>query len=91
MKLIQRAGELKVILGDLLAKSNVEKAANSPEKEQRDRAYTYMHQAVSKIRACGKSVFWKDPAHASRYASAYLRKQRRKYEKAAAAKAKAIA
>jgi hypothetical protein len=81
-KLIERAGELKFILGDLLAQTNVDKMEKSPEKIMRDRAFTYMDMAVDKIRKCGKSVFWKDPEHAAHYASAYLRKQRRKAEKA---------
>lgn len=84
-KLIERAGEMKFILGDLLAQSNVDKMEKSPEKLLRDRAFTYMDMAVDKIRKCGKSVFWKDPEHAAHYASAYLRKQRRKAEKAKSA------
>jgi hypothetical protein len=85
-KLVERAGELKVILGELLAKTNVEKMDKSPEKDLRDRAFTFMDMAVDKIRKCGKSVFWKDQDHAAYYASAYLRKQRRKAEKAKSTK-----
>ena len=55
------------------------------EKIMRYRAFTYMSIAVEKIRKCGKSVFWKDPEHAAYYASAYMRKQRRKAEKAKSA------
>jgi hypothetical protein len=84
-KLIERAGELKIILGDLLAQTNVDKMEKSPEKIMRDRAFTYMAMAVEKIRKCGKSVFWKDPEHAAYYASAYMRKQRRKAERAKSA------
>lgn len=80
-KLIDRAGELKIILGDLLATTNVEKMEKSPEKVVRDRAFTYLMEAVEKVRKCGKSVFWKDPDHAAFYASAYMRKQRRKSAK----------
>jgi hypothetical protein len=80
-KFVERAGELKFILGDLLAQTNVEKMEKSPEKIMRDRAFTYMDLAVDKIRKCGKSVFWKEPEHVAHYASAYLRKQRRKAEK----------
>jgi hypothetical protein len=80
-KLVLRAGELKTILLDLLAQTNVEKMEKSPEKQMRDRAFTYMAQAVEKIRKCGKSVFWKDAQHVAHYASAYLRKQRKKLEK----------
>ncbi len=77
-KLVERAGELKITLGDLLAKTNIGKGEKSPEKDMRDRAFTFMNTAVEKIRKCGKSVFWKDPEHAACYASAYMRKQRRK-------------
>jgi hypothetical protein len=81
MKKVERAGELATELGDLLAKTTVEKLVKSPEKTIRDRAFTYMNKSVEIIRACGKSVFWKDPQHAALYASAYLRKQRRKAER----------
>lgn len=79
--LVERAGQLKVILGDLLARTSVDKSERSIEKQMLNRAFTYMFQAVDKIRKCGKSVFWKDAAHSALYASAYQRKQRRKYEK----------
>jgi hypothetical protein len=77
---------LKSILGDLLAKVNFEKMEKSQEKDLRDRAFTYMQMAVEKIRKCGKSVFWKSPQHAAKYASDYARRQRRKSEKAKNAK-----
>lgn len=79
--LVERAGELKTILGDLLAKVNLEKMEKSPEKDLRDRAFTYMAMAVEKIRKCGRSVYWKNPQHAAKYASDYSRRQRRKSEK----------
>lgn len=79
--MIERAGELKTELAEMLAKVNVEKVEKSPEKEMRDRTYTYLDMAVSKIRSCGKSVFWRDQERVKHYASAYLRKMNRKYEK----------
>jgi hypothetical protein len=88
MQLIERCGELARELGSLLAKSTVEKLEHSPEKDILDRAFTYLDMAVSKIRACGQSVFWEDPKHAALYASAYQRKQRRKTEKKKKAAAK---
>ena len=80
--LIERAGELKTILGDLLAKVSADKLEKSPEKDIRDRVFTIMDTAVDKIRKCGRSVFWKDSSRASAYASAYMRKQRRKQQRA---------
>lgn len=81
MKLVARADALATELGDLLAKTSAAKMDSSPEKDVRDRAFTLLDMAVEKIRACGKSVFWKDAKHAAYYASAYLRKQRRKQDK----------
>lgn len=79
--LLKRCGELKITLGDLLAQTTAEKMERSPEKDMRDRAYTYLYIAMNKIRKAGKSVFFDDPEHASRYASAYLRSKRRRSER----------
>jgi hypothetical protein len=78
---IQRAGVLKTELAEMMAKVNVDKMEKSPEKELRDRTYTYLDMAVSKIRTCGRSVFWRDQDRVKHYASAYLRKMNRKYER----------
>jgi hypothetical protein len=87
---LERAGQLKIELAEMLAKINVEKMEKSPEKDMRDRTYTCLDMAVSKIRACGRSVFWKNQDRARHYASAYLRKMNRKYEKTKKAAGKTV-
>lgn len=64
-------------LGVLLAEVNGVRAINNkPGKEMRDRAFTYLKQAVDTIRESGQFVFWKDEIKARNYASAYLRENR---------------
>lgn len=66
-------------LGLLLAKVNGERSTNNkPTKDMRDRAFTYLKQAVDAIRATGQFVFWKDDEKAKHYASAYFRDSRSK-------------
>lgn len=74
---LDRAGELANSCGLVLARVNGVKADNSkPAKEMRDRAYTYMKEAVDAIREAGRFVFWKDEERAKHYASAYSRQIR---------------
>jgi len=40
----------------------------------RDKAYTYMKQAVDEIRECGKFVFWRNPDRLKGYMSDHWRK-----------------
>lgn len=79
--LVLRAGELKILLGDILAKVDVEKMEKSPEKQLRDRVFTWVDNAVSKIRKCGKTAFNENSSVASLFVSPYQRKLRQKYEK----------
>jgi hypothetical protein len=79
--LVQRAGELKILLGDMLAQVDVEKMEKSPEKLLRDRAFTWLNKAMVKVRKCGRSVFWKDEDIVIHFSSPYQRKIRQKYER----------
>lgn len=51
-------------------------SADREDKTNRDRAYTYLKEAVNKIRSVGRYVFRRDPARVRGYASEYLRKHR---------------
>ncbi|MBK6267335.1 hypothetical protein JKA74_19995 [Marivirga sp. S37H4] len=63
------ASELSV----LLAKANGERREDSSPKITRDKAYTYLKQAVDEIYEAGKYVFWKDEARKKGYKSNYRR------------------
>ncbi len=51
----------------------------------RDRAYTYLDDLVAELREAGRYAFRKDSAVAARFASAYLRRKRRRSRRAAVA------
>ncbi|WKK79207.2 hypothetical protein [Marivirga arenosa] len=57
----------------LLAKANGERKENSSPKITRDKAYSYLKQAVDEIYEAGKYVFWKDEARRKGYSSRYFR------------------
>ena len=61
--------------GDLLADAGVTREERTM-KDIRDRAYTYLKQAVDAIRDCGKYVFYTDPDKAAAYASDFSRRRR---------------
>lgn len=65
-------------LAVLLARANGEKAINSAAKVTRDRAYTYMEQAVDEVKTCGRYVFWKDEARLKGYRNQYKNRHRSK-------------
>ncbi len=60
----------------LLAASTGERAENSPAKGTRDRAYTYLKQAVDEIFSYGRFAFYGNERRLKGYRSEYLRQQR---------------
>lgn len=77
-----RANELSDELNNLLRVVNgAQNSSLRPEKEMRDRAYTYLKLLVDEIRSYGKYAFWNDEEKQRRYASEYLRNNREKSSK----------
>ena len=68
-------------MGDLLGATNGERKEVSETIQIRDKAYTYLKQAVDEIRECGKFAFWRNPDRLKGYISDH-------WQKANAAKAK---
>lgn len=66
-----RSGEMAA----LLAKTNGERLSNSHLKVTRDKAYTYLKQAVDEIRHHGQYVFWRDAERAKGYVSRYNKRR----------------
>ncbi|MGM0582240.1 MAG: hypothetical protein ACQETL_16295 [Bacteroidota bacterium] len=62
-------------LSVILAKANGERKEEGSPKITRDKAYTYLKQAVDEIYEAGKYLFWKDDARRKGYYSRYLNKR----------------
>ncbi|RUT78342.1 hypothetical protein [Ancylomarina longa] len=78
---LDKAAEFADILGPMVSSINGERNENDkPAKEMRDRAYTYLKEAIDQISDFGKFVFWEDEEKLEKYASAYFRKLRKQKE-----------
>ena len=71
MALFDQASALSVSLSDLLAQSNGERLSGNKLKDARDRAYSYLKQAVDEIRRHGQYVFYRNDARKKGYVSRY--------------------
>ena len=66
------AAETSAAMADLLAKSNGAKLSDNKLKTLRDKAYTYVKQAVDEIRHHGQYVFWRNEERKKGYVSRYV-------------------
>jgi hypothetical protein len=71
--LLERAALVSDRMADLLGATNGERKSDSEKMLIRDKAYTYLKQAVDTIRDCGKYVFWRNPDRLKGYNSEYWR------------------
>ena len=62
-------------MSKLLTAMNGDRADNNGSKKMRDKAYTYLKEAVDEIRAGGKYVFWKNEKRLKGYRSEYHRRK----------------
>lgn len=69
MKLLDSAEVLSDEMADLLAASNYAKDGGSKAKHIRDKAYTYLKEAVDEIREHARFVFHKDKNRLKKYSS----------------------
>jgi len=72
--LLERAALVADRMADLLGATNGERKSDSEAMLIRDKAYTYLKQAVDTIRDCGKYKFWRTPDRLKGYNSEYWRK-----------------
>jgi len=72
-------------MADLLGATNGERKEVSESMIIRDKAYTYLKQAVDEIRECGKFVFWRNPDRLKGYVSDYWKSKNAVKENAPAA------
>lgn len=68
-------------VGDILGATNGERDAVSDAMIIRNKAYTYLKQAVDEIRECGKYVFWHNPDRLKGYNSEFWQKRNAAKEK----------
>lgn len=74
---LDKTSQLSDQCNDLLGRIHGARTAdNQTEKEMRDRAFTYLKEAVDAIRAAGRFLFWKNEERALLYGSQYFRELR---------------
>ncbi|MCP4137108.1 MAG: hypothetical protein GY754_39430 [bacterium] len=76
MEQLEKAAETSSVLGLLLAETSIKQTYL---KDIRDRAYTYLKEAVDEIRNTGKYAFQEDKKRQTGYISQYLQRRNRKY------------
>lgn len=69
--LLSESEKLSDTLGELLALSNGDKGQSKLIKDQRDRAFVYLMQAVKEVRRVGQYAFWHNPKRKKGYISNY--------------------
>lgn len=74
--LLDEADDTCEALSPLLASANGEANMDNEVKLNRDRAYSYLKEAIDEIRECGRYVFWRNPARLTGYGSEYKRRNR---------------
>jgi hypothetical protein len=75
VKLLTTAATMADELSALLALANGANGGDVNAKATRDKAYTYMKQAMDEIRKTGQYVFWRDEDRKKGYLSAYFKKK----------------
>lgn len=75
LQMLDTALELSDYLSNLLAKANGARQSDNPAKILRDKAYTYMKEAVDEIRQHGQFVFYRNEARLKGYVSHYRKRK----------------
>lgn len=78
VKILNEAALQADDLSVVLANANGAAGDDADVKEMRDKAYTYMKQAVDEIRSTGQYVFWRDEDRKKGYVSAYFKRRNQK-------------
>lgn len=68
-------------MADILGATNGERKEVSESMIIRDKAYTFLKQAVDEVRECGKFVFWRNPDRYKGYVSDFWQKRNSAKEK----------
>ena len=77
LELLDRAADISARVGDLLGAANRERKKDSETRLIRNKAYTYLKQAVDEIRECGKYAFRNTPDRLKGYHSDYWKAKKK--------------
>ena len=72
MNMLTTAAATSTAMANLLAQSNGARMSDNKLKTLRDKAYTYMKQAVDEIRHHGQYIFWRNEERKKGYVSRYV-------------------
>jgi hypothetical protein len=82
LDLLNQSDTMATDMGDLLAEINGDRMKTNETKIIRDRAFTYLKEAVDEIRDHGKYIFWNNEERLQGYYSNYSRKKSERYRAA---------
>ncbi|MFH2025804.1 MAG: hypothetical protein ABIK30_08265 [bacterium] len=75
---LDTAASLSAELATLYSEVSTVQNEENTERIVRDKAYTYVKQALDEIRNCGQYVFWRSDARLKGYVSQYYKNRRKK-------------
>lgn len=75
LSLLDKAETTSAVMAKLLAASNTTKLQKNELVILRNKAYTYMKEAVDEIRRCGQYAFWKDKERYKGYISQFIKRK----------------
>jgi hypothetical protein len=75
---LDTAASLSAELATLYSEVSTVQNEENTERVVRDKAYTYVKQALDEIRNCGQYVFWRSDARLKGYVSQYYKNRRKK-------------
>ncbi len=78
MTLLDASAEMADSMASSLAIVNGEKLVDNKVRIIRDKAYTFLKEAVDEVRACGKYVFWDNKDRLKGYVSRYYQHKKKK-------------
>jgi len=78
LTLLDTAAATSAEMAALLSQSTTDRKKENVNRIIRDKAYTYVKQALDDVRACGQFVFWRDDARSKGYVSQYFKNRRKK-------------
>ncbi len=74
LTLLDKAAATSDEMAELLSLAATNRADNNEARVTRDKAYTYLKQAMDEIRECGQYVFWRDEQRYKGYISQYVKR-----------------
>lgn len=82
LDVLDQAAAMSQTLSDLLAKANGDRLTDNVMILQRNKAYSYMKQAVDEIRHHGQYVFWRNEDRKKGYVSMFAKRKNNASKKA---------